>query len=194
MNKKYIMTWKNYDWKKIDQIRDPVYESYIPVREFLQIYEPLLYTLDGRDLSSYIDFFFRPSPVNKGILEFCDEDARLDFRDFAEEMGLIAKLEEIMEGEDSKDKLKRKQEEKEVELQKKKEQEENRMRSQAIQKEKQMQKAKEKAAKGIDARSEQLLKQIDKLIKALEGETEPEERDKIKIKLDKAMALSQKTN
>lgn len=191
---KYTMIWATYDWKKVDQIRDPVYESYLPAEEFLQIYEPLLKTMDGSDLSSYIDFFFRPSPVNRGILEFCDEDSRLDFRDFAEEMGLIAKFEEIMEGEDAKDKLKRKQEEKNAELQRKKEQEENKIRSQQIQKEKQMQKAKEKAAKGVDARSDQLLKQIDRLVKALEGETGPLEREKIKIKLDKAMALSQKTN
>ena len=87
-----------------------------------------------------------------------------------------------------------KQEEKNAELQRKKEQEENKIRSQQIQKEKQMQKAKEKAAKGVDARSDQLLKQIDRLVKALEGETGPLEREKIKIKLDKAMALSQKTN
>jgi DNA-binding transcriptional MerR regulator len=88
----------------ITLFEDPVYSTYIDKDIFIDIYEKVLDTFDGGDMTSFIDFYFEPSPVNTTLYIFRDEDVKLDFRDFAIELGLIPEIKEIMEGESKKDK------------------------------------------------------------------------------------------
>lgn len=83
---------------------DPMYSLYIEYDAFVDTYAPLLETLDGSDMTSYLDFFMEPSPLNHSTAVFKDEDARLDFRDLAIEMKLLPEVREVMEGEDKVDK------------------------------------------------------------------------------------------
>ncbi|CAH6418161.1 Hypothetical protein HVR_LOCUS36 [uncultured virus] len=105
----YSITWESFqpELNKVDMFEDPVYESYIEKDQFLEIYFTILKALDGSDLSSYIDFYFQPSPINPSIYIFVDENAKLDFRDFAYEKGLIPEMKEIIESESRQEKLNR---------------------------------------------------------------------------------------
>jgi len=164
--KQFKITWNNFDHSKIELFRDPTWESYIPCEEFIQIYGRLLKTFDGSDMSSYVDFFFRPSPINKTIYEFIDEDARLDFRDMAEEMNLIPSMNEIMEGEDEVEKIKRKEKEK-------------------------IHPTKEQRPATI--KSEHIMKSIKKIIQMLDNETDPVMRQKLDEKLTRTLKLAENT-
>lgn len=107
---KASLTWiqfKTNSLSNIDIFEDPVYSTYIGREIFIDMYGKVLETLDGSDMSSYIDFYFELSPINNTIYLFKDEDAKLDFRDFAIELGLIPEIKEIMEGESKTDKEKR---------------------------------------------------------------------------------------
>lgn len=99
----YTLKWvdfRNHGWTNIQLIQDPVCETYVERDLFFASYGPLLETLDGRDLSSFVDFFFVTSPLNPSMLCFESENARLDFQDLAREMLLLPEIEEIMAGED----------------------------------------------------------------------------------------------
>ena len=105
----YTVTWANFESQlnNIDMFEDPVYESYVDKEQFLDIYIKVLRTLDGTDLSSYVDFYFQPSPINSSVYIFVDENAKLDFRDFAYEMGLVPEMKEIIESESKQEKINR---------------------------------------------------------------------------------------
>ena len=49
-------------------------------------------------MTSFVDFFFRRSPVDTTQLEFVDNDARLDFFDFLCDEGLIPNFEMLSTG------------------------------------------------------------------------------------------------
>ena len=105
------ITFNKFNWHTIQCIEDPIYPFPIDKEIFFTIYNKLLETLDGRDLSSFIDFFFERSSVNNKILVFVDENAKEDFKLLAEELELTPSLIEICEGESEHDKLSRSQNE-----------------------------------------------------------------------------------
>lgn len=103
MTTMYSLTWANFNVSSVSLVDDPITSGQMAIESFIQIYEPLLLTLDGRDLSSYVDFFFERSACNKSILSFVDEDAKLDFRDEAIHMKLIPPIGDVMTGESQED-------------------------------------------------------------------------------------------
>ncbi len=105
----YTIVWSRFDIGSVTSVEDPISSGTMAIESFIQIYEPLLITLDGYDMSSYVDFFFERSPCNRCILMFVDENAKLDFRDAAIEMELIPPIIEIMVGESEDDKYQREQ-------------------------------------------------------------------------------------
>lgn len=84
--------------KTIKTIQDPVSFSCIDKEVYHDSYKQFLLTLDGQDLTSFVDFYFQKSPVDKTHLEFVDEDARLDFFDFLHDHGLIPGFEVLANG------------------------------------------------------------------------------------------------
>ena len=99
--------FNHYNWDLVECIEDPIYSFPVNKTCFFSTYETLLESLDGRDMSSFIDFFFEHSIVNKKILVFIDDDAKEDFRVLAEELKLIPELYEICEGESKDEKQER---------------------------------------------------------------------------------------
>lgn len=91
----------------IDAIQDPVYETPIPTEEFIETYQQVLVLFDGSDMCSHINFFFQRDPTNHTLLEFVDEDARLDFLDEAQGLDILPPLQEIYTGESKKEKIRR---------------------------------------------------------------------------------------
>jgi hypothetical protein len=59
----------------IHAIQEPISEMYVSKEEFNEAYQPFLDTLNGRDCTSFVDFFWRRSPANTSCLEFVDRDA-----------------------------------------------------------------------------------------------------------------------
>ena len=163
--KRFKITWQTFDVNQVEVFRDPTWECYIPRDEFIQIYGKLLETLDGGDMSSYVDFFFRPSPVNKTMYEFVDEDCRLDFREMAEEMKLIPSFKEVMEGEDETEKIKRNLKEK----------------------------TKIVTKPVILSQTERIQQTVSKITKRLENETEPAVIKQLEEKLARTLKLAQTT-
>ena len=96
----------------ISAVEDPLTNQSIPFEEFASIYRPLLETFDGRDMEAYLDIYFEISRVDRTKLVFIDEDAQLDFRQEAIEMGLIPSVGVIMVGESLEEKMQREQKEK----------------------------------------------------------------------------------
>ncbi len=56
--------------KSIKSIQEPICEMYIEKKDFDIAYHQFLITLDGRDLTSYVDFFWRRSPVDTAFADF----------------------------------------------------------------------------------------------------------------------------
>lgn len=98
----------------------PITGSGIDTSEYHAVYGPFLETLDGRDLSSYVDFFFERSPINRYHWMFVDEDAKADFVDFCLEMKIIPELDLIKSG----DLWLKKMNQREIEREKEKQREE----------------------------------------------------------------------
>lgn len=65
---------------------------------FEESYGPFLETLNGQDYESYITEFFEKSHINTNHWGFVDTDAKLDFYELCEEMGLGPDLQIIREG------------------------------------------------------------------------------------------------
>ena len=103
MSTMYSITWSKFNVTSVCLVDDPITSGQMAIESFIEIYEPLLLTLDGRDLSSYVDFFFERSACNNSILVFVDEDAKLDFRDEAIHMQLIPPIGDVMVGESGED-------------------------------------------------------------------------------------------
>lgn len=95
----------------IHSFEEPLLGFAVDKQSFEQSYGPLLETLDGGDLVSWVDGFFQPSPLNAGHWEFIDASVRQDFVEAAEEMGLSASLQEVCEGESAADKARRRRQE-----------------------------------------------------------------------------------
>ncbi len=115
---RYHLTWSKFDPTSITLIEDPLTSNHLVVESFIDIYGPLLETMDGRDMASYIDFYFERSHANQLVLVFTDENARIDFREEAEMMGLIPLMKTVMEGESAQEKADRELHRKAVEKQK----------------------------------------------------------------------------
>ena len=99
----YSLTFSKCNLQSFDLISDPITDGFMSVQCFLATYQPLMETLDGRDMSSFVDFFFQTHPCNSTILTFTDEDAKFDFLDAAIDMKLVPALFDVMRGEDQKD-------------------------------------------------------------------------------------------
>lgn len=106
----YSITWLNFkqtSLNSVDMFEDPVYSTFVDKDIFIEMYSKALDTLDGEDMSSFVDFYFQSSPINKCIYIFRDENAKLDFMDLAIDCGLLPELEEVMAGETKKEKYQR---------------------------------------------------------------------------------------
>lgn len=107
---RYTLTWPIFQATKIntiDTFEDPVYSAHVEKDIFIEMYGKVLEALDGEETSFFVDFYFEPSPVFTTAYIFRNEDAKIDFRDFAMELGLLPELVEIMEGESRKEKQRR---------------------------------------------------------------------------------------
>lgn len=76
----------------------PVTGGSLPIETYEEMFGGFLRTLDGRDMTSFVDFFFQRSPVNECRWEFKDEDAKLDFIDLCKEMALLPDLDLVHSG------------------------------------------------------------------------------------------------
>jgi len=78
---------------------DPITGASIDVSEFFAVYGPVLRQLDGSDMSSYVDFFWLPSPIDITSWQFVDDDTRQDFLDWAVELECVPPMCEVQAGE-----------------------------------------------------------------------------------------------
>lgn len=100
MTSRFIqITWSTaLQDNSIKTIQDPVSFACVDKQAYHESYQDFLETLDGRDMISFVDFFFQKSPVNSTQLEFVDEDARLDFFDFLRDYDLIPEFDNLATG------------------------------------------------------------------------------------------------
>lgn len=82
----------------IRSIQEPICEMLIDKEDFNQAYYDFLKTLDGRDMTSFVDFFWRRSPVDGTCLEFVDGDARMDIYDYLRDENLIPEMDDVHSG------------------------------------------------------------------------------------------------
>ena len=82
----------------IKSIQEPICEMLIEKDDFDNAYHAFLISLDGRDMTSYVDFFWRRSPVDGSCLEFVDADARMDIYDYLREENLIPEMDDVHSG------------------------------------------------------------------------------------------------
>ena len=69
-----------------------------PKEVYVEQYGALLAQLDGTEMALHVEFFFKFVDFN-GRMEFRDEDSRVDFMGWSEELGTIDKMSEIQQGE-----------------------------------------------------------------------------------------------
>lgn len=112
------ISWSNITWLdvkndiNIDAIEHPILNNfYVDKDEYEKEFGKVLEYMDGETMSDYISFFFRKVDFNDRILEFISDSERLDFYDYAQELGCCPSLQETHEGECKEDKEKRKMEE-----------------------------------------------------------------------------------
>lgn len=82
----------------IRSIQEPVCEMMIEKEDFSHAYSPFLITLDGSDMTSFVDFFWRRSPVDHSCLEFLDADARMDIYEYLRDENLIPDMDKVHSG------------------------------------------------------------------------------------------------
>ena len=82
----------------INTLEHPLYGGAFAKQDFGQMFEQVVYKLDGTTASDYISFFFIRDTINKTNLVFCDDDAREDFLEWAEEMNCIPSRKEVAQG------------------------------------------------------------------------------------------------
>lgn len=98
-DKNCCVTWKLVMLDvTIKSIQEPICEMLIEKYDFDQAYNKFLITLDGRDMSSFVDFFWRRSPVDRSCLEFIDKDARLDIYEYLRDDNLVPDMEKVHSG------------------------------------------------------------------------------------------------
>ena len=90
------VTWKLVmQDKSIRSIQEPICEMMIEKDDFDDAYNKFLITLDGSDMTSFVDFFWRRSPIDCGSLEFVDKDARMDIYDYLKDENLVPDMEKV---------------------------------------------------------------------------------------------------
>ena len=125
--------WDNIVWKQVEQdsnielLEHPIFNTFINKNEYYDEFGKLLEQLDGQTMTDYVSFFFKKNVVVSNCLVFCGENEKLDFYDWAVELGCIPELKELKEGESSKDKQNR-------------DKEDEKLRAQKIQKDKKLEK------------------------------------------------------
>ena len=159
------LTWDKFQTTKAKTVsifEDPVYSTYVTKDIFIEMYGACLETLDGDDETAFVDFYFEPSPLNNSIYIFRNEEAKLDFRDLAIELGLIPEIREIMEGETKVAKA--------IRLAPK----------QAV-------KAPVSSQTKVQHRTAQAQKTLDHLMQQLKEETDPRVRENLQRKIEKTL-------
>lgn len=162
------LVWRNVIRQHKDEwtFECPITGGGINVMEYHEVYGPFLETLDGRDLSSYVDFFFERSPLNRFHWAFVDEDAKADFVDFCLEMKAIPELELIRSGDHWLKKMDQQEEERVEKIEKEKQK--------ADQKRKQQEKQKAKKKMTPEEKKEMIRQQCQASLTKLESELETE--------------------
>jgi len=84
--------------QSIKSIQEPISEMFIGKEDFDAAYGEFMKTLDGRDMTSYVDFFWRRSPLDESSLEFVDKNTRLDLYDFLRDDDLIPDMDKVHSG------------------------------------------------------------------------------------------------
>lgn len=84
----------------IHSVEHPVLNVKLPKHEFAEEFRAVLVELDGRSLTDFVDFFFEPDTVDKGILCFRGEDVRQDFFEWAVDVDCCPPLDKIKSGDD----------------------------------------------------------------------------------------------
>ena len=159
---------------------DPLTNTQLLKSQFIDLYGIILNYLDGKDLSSYFTFFFKPDIIDTTTWFFIDEDAREDFTDWCIEENLLPTLKEAHQGEDDIDLEALEKEANEIE----KKEIAEREKSILIQKEKQ------KNKKTIQKSKKELLEiQLTKLKQDLQNTENLEKKEKIKKKIEKVMRM-----
>jgi len=98
-NIKCVVTWEMVlKDLTIKSVQEPICEMLIEKHDFNEAYGVFLITLDGRDMTSFVDFFWRRSPIDKSCLEFVDSDSRLDIYDYLKEENLIPDMDKVHSG------------------------------------------------------------------------------------------------
>ena len=93
------VTWKSaMKDTTIRSIQEPICEMLIEKSDFNDAYSKFLITLDGRDMASFVDFFWRRSPIDNGCLEFVDKDARMDIYDYLKDENLVPDMSKVHSG------------------------------------------------------------------------------------------------
>lgn len=93
------VTWESaMQDRSIRSIQEPICEMVIPKEDLDAAYSKFLITLDGRDMTSYVDFFWRRSPVDSGSLEFVDRDARMDIYEYLKDDDLVPDMAKVHSG------------------------------------------------------------------------------------------------
>ena len=125
--------WDNIVWKQVEQdknielLEHPIFNTFINKKEYYEEFGKILDQLDGQTMTDYVSFFFKKNVIVSNCLVFYGENERMDFYDWAVELGCIPELTELKEGESTTDKQKR-------------DKEDEKLRAQKIQKEKKMEK------------------------------------------------------
>ena len=125
--------WDNIVWKQVEQdknielLEHPIFNTFINKQEYYEEFGKILDQLDGQTMTDYVSFFFKKNVVVSNCLVFYGENERMDFYDWAVELGCIPELKELKEGESTTDKQKR-------------DKEDEKLRAQKIQKEKKIEK------------------------------------------------------
>ena len=125
--------WDNIVWKQVEQdknielLEHPIFNTFINKKEYYEEFGKILDQLDGQTMTDYVSFFFKKNVIVSNCLVFYGENERMDFYDWAVELGCIPELTELKEGESTTDKQKR-------------DKEDEKLRAQKIQKEKKIEK------------------------------------------------------
>ena len=125
--------WDNIVWKQVEQdknielLEHPIFNTFINKQEYYEEFGKILDQLDGQTMTDYVSFFFKKNVIVSNCLVFYGENERMDFYDWAVELGCIPELTELKEGESTTDKQKR-------------DKEDEKLRAQKIQKEKKIEK------------------------------------------------------
>ena len=173
------LTWYNAQ-EYVLFLPDPLTNTPLLKSQFIDLYGLILNYLDGKDLSSYFTFFFKPDIIDTTTWIFVDEDAREDFTDWCIEENLLPTLKEAHQGEDDIDLESLEKEADEIE----KKEIAEREKSILIQKEKQ------KNKKTVQKSKKELIEiQLTKLQQDLQNTKNLEKKEKIKKKIEKVMAM-----